>query len=386
MTLFGDLYTKAIDFFVPLRFTPSKEIVSRVITSLFPECKRTCVFKKHIEYACYSGLVERCKISTNDTPILIPNNCETCLDRLGHLTITCPTLHVVNGNIVTCTMTFGKTMCLMVKGASLHIQQQIDLTQSNVDGLVYLCEKLKFCKGMRYDENFVTSTNYVKEDWSRFCNETQIDQRVRSPSCKVIVSFLSKVELCLLCRKRFFYLKKRKAEVVDDACIVSDMETSKDNVTTLVETPSVKLEPNVMVAAPPDQMTIANVVTEPDELHNIITLNDIPERFNSLLESQLRNNKKGKDARYRRWNPDIISLSLGLYCRSPSTYHYLKSSGFLTLPSKRLLQYYKNSMKQQPGYVDESLTPMVRKADRQKISEFGKHGGILIDEMTMQDD
>ncbi|KAL3857566.1 hypothetical protein ACJMK2_012217 [Sinanodonta woodiana] len=29
---------------------------------------------------------------------------------------------------------------------------------------------------------------------------------------------------------------------------------------------------------------------------------------------------------------------------------------------------------------------MVREADRQKISEFGKHGGILIDEMTIQDD
>ncbi|KAK3583863.1 hypothetical protein CHS0354_022911 [Potamilus streckersoni] len=94
------------------------------------------------------------------------------------------------------------------------------------------------------------------------------------------------------------------------------MEASEENMITPVETLSLKLEPDGMVAQPPDAMLTANVDTEAD----------------------------------------------------------------------KLIKYYKNSVKQQPGYVDENLTWMVREADKQNIKEFGKHGEILFDEMIIQDD
>ena len=61
--------------------------------------------------------------------------------------------------------------------------------------------------------------------------------------------------------------------------------------------------------------------------------------FEILLESQLRNNKSGMDARLRSWDPKVISICLRVFVRSPQVYHTLKESQMLTLPSKRTLQY-----------------------------------------------
>jgi hypothetical protein len=41
---------------------------------------------------------------------------------------------------------------------------------------------------------------------------------------------------------------------------------------------------------------------------------------------------------------------------------------------------------QAPGIVDENFQWMVKEADKKGIKEHGKRGGILIDEMTIQDD
>jgi hypothetical protein len=108
--------------------------------------------------------------------------------------------------------------------------------------------------------------------------------------------------------------------------------------------------------------------------------------FKLLLESQLKNNKKDLDARQRRWDPKVISICLGILLRSPQAYQTLKQSQLLTLPSRRTLQYYKNVVKQKPGFVSENLQWMKQQAILSKIPEFGFHGGLLIDEMTIQDD
>ena len=51
-----------------------------------------------------------------------------------------------------------------------------------------------------------------------------------------------------------------------------------------------------------------------------------------------------------------------------------------------LLQYYKNSIRQTPCFNTDNLTWMQKEAMRQGISNFGMHGGIVIDEMSIQDD
>lgn len=82
----------------------------------------------------------------------------------------------------------------------------------------------------------------------------------------------------------------------------------------------------------------------------------------------------------------MIGICLLLYCRSPQAYQDLGKSGMLILPSKRLLQYYKKSVPQAPGIVNQNFEWMVKEAEKKGIKEHGKRGGILIDEMSIQDD
>ena len=123
-----------------------------------------------------------------------------------------------------------------------------------------------------------------------------------------------------------------------------------------------------------------------EEVLNSVMKTDIPENFVFLLRSQLQNCRKDLDIHQRRWDPKIISLCLTLFIRSPQAYDDIRKSNFVQLPSKRLLQYYKNSVKQIPGFNEANLIWMKKEMDRQKVSDFGRHGGIIIDEMTIQDD
>ena len=51
----------------------------------------------------------------------------------------------------------------------------------------------------------------------------------------------------------------------------------------------------------------------------------------------------------------------------------------LVLPSKRLLQYYKNSVKQTTGINSDNLQWMKKEAERQGVKEFGRRGGLIVD-------
>jgi hypothetical protein len=112
----------------------------------------------------------------------------------------------------------------------------------------------------------------------------------------------------------------------------------------------------------------------------------VPGNFKVLLQSQARNCAQGLDVHQRRWDPAVINICLSLYTKSPQTYKQLKDSELLVLPTTRLLQYYKNSMKQTTGINPDNLQWMEREADRQGVKNFGKHGGLIVDEMSIQDD
>ena len=144
-------------------------------------------------------------------------------------------------------------------------------------------------------------------------------------------------------------------------------------------------------------------------------LPEAPDGLITLMKSQTRNIGDGqKYPRHRRWELDVISMALSLWCRSPRAYCALKESGMLVLPSERLLRYfyacylflcefvdswmhsililkvifryYKNCMDQRPGFQADNLEWMVLEADRQSLCPSGRHGGLLIDEISVQDD
>ncbi|XP_070550255.1 uncharacterized protein [Ptychodera flava] len=104
-----------------------------------------------------------------------------------------------------------------------------------------------------------------------------------------------------------------------------------------------------------------------------------------LLQSQ-EAALKAKNPRKRRWHPSIIRLCLTIWGRCPQSYKDLRESGFLALPSGRLLSYYKNSVEQKPGFNDEILHWMRKEAEKRGMTDDGWEGGIMFDEMSIQED
>ena len=75
-----------------------------------------------------------------------------------------------------------------------------------------------------------------------------------------------------------------------------------------------------------------------------------------------------------------------MYVRSPAALEDLRNSNLFVLPSVRLLQMYKNCIKQKPGINKDNFSWMQREVERQNITKFGKRGGLILDEMSLQDD
>lgn len=89
--------------------------------------------------------------------------------------------------------------------------------------------------------------------------------------------------------------------------------------------------------------------------------------------------------RQRRWDKLIISECLNLYTRSPQGYISLRDSGILILPSPHLLILYKGLVHQEPGFKADIFTWMAKEADKLDVSTQGRIGGILLDEMSIQE-
>ena len=58
----------------------------------------------------------------------------------------------------------------------------------------------------------------------------------------------------------------------------------------------------------------------------------------------------------------------------------------LLLPSGRQLQKYKNSISQNPGINTEVFQLMKQEVEKRKIPEEALRGGVMFDEMPIQDD
>ena len=78
----------------------------------------------------------------------------------------------------------------------------------------------------------------------------------------------------------------------------------------------------------------------------------------------------------------VIQLSMDMYTRSPTA--YLNLGKVLRLPSPRQLQLYKNYVHQEPGIVHENLHWMLLEAERIKLSQRGRHGFLVFDEVQIQ--
>ena len=111
---------------------------------------------------------------------------------------------------------------------------------------------------------------------------------------------------------------------------------------------------------------------------------DCPPNILELLMSH--KNALSSHPNGRRWDTNIIRLCLTLWCRSPKCYADLRESGFLVLPSQKLLQIYKNKIHQKAGLNKELLHWMKNEAMHKNIPPEGYEGGLILDEMSIQSD
>ena len=72
-----------------------------------------------------------------------------------------------------------------------------------------------------------------------------------------------------------------------------------------------------------------------------------------LIESQLKALTTPKYG--MRWPKELLSMSLAIFNRNPSSYRILSQNGWLSLPSERLLTVNKNALQQKPGIVPEMM-------------------------------
>ena len=210
----------------------------------------------------------------------------------------------------------------------------------NSEGIASVCRQIgsiKICQGVIADKKQYKKQEHILHERLTY-NNTQI-QILRSVNCKLVVSLTGrKHPHCNACRRMVVHY--------EDETPNSDAPSSEDILHSLM----------------------------PNASQNAI----------QMMLSQITNSN-GTDKRQNRWHKSIVSECLNLFTRSPEGYRNLRDSGLLILPSPSMLIAYKNSVTQKPGFHTHIFTWMVEEAERLQIPPEGKIGGILIDEMSIQE-
>ena len=204
-------------------------------------------------------------------------------------------------------------------------------------------KQLNLCKGKIILSQKEKNQNCAFQEWTVKGNENTSTRRASSALCHGVTSLLhaDDGELCYNCQKLKLSTPTPKSRV-----------NQAQDADTLIS----KLFPNA------DDLMIKFLKVQSDICHK--TTDNI-------------------DSRSRRWDKDIIQVALSLWNRSPQGYTTLRNSNMFQLPSESLLQRYKNCFTQHPGLNENMLSWMCKEAIRFKSD---RHGGIILDEMAVQED
>lgn len=74
-----------------------------------------------------------------------------------------------------------------------------------------------------------------------------------------------------------------------------------------------------------------------------------------------------------------------MFSKSHAAYDDLRESGFLNLPSRRLLSDYKNLSSPLSGWQTSTLDEMKLKFEKAKIGKRGQLGGLFFDEVKIKE-
>lgn len=210
-------------------------------------------------------------------------------------------------------------------------------TVLSVNILFNTIKQTKLCKGKTAEAGQNSTRFRIVQEWSACGDENSNEARISSRNCQRVVSFVDYAGACHAC-----------ANIRKPVANEKDVETD---------------------------------VQDNDLLDQLFP--GANQQMLNIIKQQSHICKSNKDPRSRRWDKDILQVSLTLWNRSPQAYTTLRNSGILFLPSEALLQRYKNCVKQSPGINHEMLQWLYQESTRLNTE---KEGGLILDEMAVQED
>lgn len=271
------------------------------------------------------------------------------------LTIAVPTNIDVDGCTLLKTVTIkdNGTWSLSVRGKQVDLlkaglEGKIALERNAILGLLEVVKKLALCEGVEglkctiQQHKLVHDNNTKTVTWSKTCTGV-LKNGQKSHSCRT-------------CQK--FQKYKNKTENRSD----ESEEHSSDS------------EPDNSSDSEPD----TNISLE-------AMLQQAPANMKELIKSQIAA-IECQSPFARRWSQEMISWCMSIWTRSPKGYEQLKDNGHLILPSSRLLSQYKNRVRQTAGINPDNMRWMLQSAQKIKLPEFGYCGGIVHDEIHIEQD
>ncbi len=262
--------------------------------------------------------------------------------------------------------------------------------------VLYLIQKVSLCLGQVIDK--ISDSNRIVEQWSFKGNENSNMLCIRSPSCQRIVPVTAKNSVCKNCQQMLYDSKRLTSSTVpvsDEKAQPSSCSKPETEIASNVGKPA---NAKVLDVDKPQNAEACNVekpttaASNIDHLLSSVNETELMQRLfpgaNSTLLTLLLSQKQclektGKHTRTRRWDRTIIQSMLSLWIRSPVAYRQLRESNLLFLPSEQLLQKYKNCYSSGPGINNDTLQWMSNEASKHN---YGTSGGLLIDEMSIQED
>ncbi|CAC5376350.1 unnamed protein product [Mytilus coruscus] len=275
---------------------------------------------------------------------------------LGYLSI-----EKFNGNSVLMELKIGSDglIGLFVAGKAINfsdffIGKSITFTLKSLKGLFKSLRTVGLCHGATLETNesdiFSSSKVCVKE----IClTDTKSKTVIRHLECLRTVQINSLSYTCTKCSD----YKRHKKHAQSKMLLNSD----KENVNPVTQKKTDVTEQLRKIA--------------PNLSENQILL------ITSQIESSSHKHSKGV-----RWPKEIICMALTIYNRNPSAYKNITTNGWLNLSSESLLYLYKNAVKQKPGIIPTMMAWIKNEAVRLRVETEGYYGGVLLDEMSIQED
>ena len=233
--------------------------------------------------------------------------------------------------------------------SALEISSSYTFTKTEILDIISLVDKIRLCQGKEYFGNVkirTCSVHKISDDSSGTFKKI-----IRSPKCKTSLLFTHTGALaCLTCRK----------------ITICSMEVASSSASS-----SASLN------------TAPTNITE-DKLRQMLLLwiPNLKPTSLELIVSQFSNHK-GKQNRWLDYQ-STLQTCLRLWIRSKQSYRDLKASSGFDLPSESTLRRIKNAVPQVAGLDESQIAWMRREADKLGLGEFGRSGGLLVDEMAIQ--